>query len=134
MNKIILLGRAVKEAETQTMSNGDVCAKFTLAVERPYKSADGKPNVDFISIVAWKNIGSVAGKYVKKGTLILLEGSLQINKYTSQDGSIKFLPQVTAQSIKLLSKQDTQSQQNNEEYNQTQPELNELDPEDELPF
>ena len=83
-NKVILMGRLVADPELrQTPSNVSTC-KFTVAVDRPY-STGGEKKADFISCNAWRQSAEFVSKWFKKGSLIIVEGSLQNNDYTDKN-------------------------------------------------
>lgn len=88
MNKVILLGRCVRDPEVRYSqgAQGTAVARYSLAVNRSYKK-DGEPDADFINIVAFGKSAEFAGKYFKKGQLVAVEGELRINSYTDKDGN-----------------------------------------------
>lgn len=82
-NKVILVGRLTKDPEVRSTVKGDPVATFRLAVDRQFSS---DPNAtDFINIVAFGKQAEFASNYLKKGKLILVEGSLRINQWTDRD-------------------------------------------------
>ena len=66
MNQITLLGRLTRDPEVRYTPNGKVVAQFALAVDRPYKNAEGQREADFIPIVVWGNSAETAGKSGKQ--------------------------------------------------------------------
>ena len=60
MNKVVLMGRLTKDPEVRYTQTGKVETQFTIAVDRPFKDANGNKETDFISVVVW-------GKAVKRG-------------------------------------------------------------------
>lgn len=87
MNKVILMGRLTRDPEVRYTTSGSAVATYSLAVNRPYKNADGKQEVDFINCVAIGKRGEFAEKYLRKGTQILVSGSIQTNNYVNKDGN-----------------------------------------------
>lgn len=83
MNKVILLGRVTKTPELQKTKNGESLLRFNLAVDNHGHEAD------FINCVAFKTNADNIAKYVGKGQQLCIEGRLQINQYTDQDGTRK---------------------------------------------
>lgn len=86
MNRIILLGRLVKDPEVRVTTTDKTVCTFTLAVDRPFSGKDGQKEVDFINIVAWNKTAEVVGNNVSKGQRLLVEGRLQIRKYQDKQG------------------------------------------------
>lgn len=87
MNKVILMGRLVRDPEVR-YSQGEkatAVARYTLAVDRKFKR-DGEPNADFINCVAFGKNGEFVEKYLHKGIKIAVEGRWQSGNYTNKDG------------------------------------------------
>ena len=85
MNRAILCGRTTKEPVISATGNTTV-AKFTLAVDRRFKDADGNYQTDFINCVCFGKSAEFAEKYVKKGIKMLVTGRIQTGSYTNKDG------------------------------------------------
>lgn len=84
MNKVILMGRLVRDPETRTMKDSTVC-NFTLAVDRRFKNASGERQADFISCVAWRQTAEFVSKYFTKGSMVAVVGSIQTSTW-EKDG------------------------------------------------
>lgn len=84
MNHVTLMGRATKDAEVRTAGETQV-ARYTLAVDRMGKK-DGQPSADFLNCVCFGKTADFAGKYIRKGTKIAVEGRIQTGNYTNKDG------------------------------------------------
>ena len=84
MNKVILMGRATKDAEARyTTGDNPMCiTRYTLAVDRKGKDK----GADFISCIAFGKGGEFAEKYIKKGTKMTVSGHIQTGSYTNKDG------------------------------------------------
>lgn len=104
MNAIQLTGRMTQDAKVFTTKNGKQVAQFTLAVQRDYKGADGKPETDFINCKAWGGSASFVADYCNKGTLMSVEGTLNIEKFTGRDGMSRTAAVVVARSVHKLEK------------------------------
>lgn len=102
MNKIILLGRLVKDPEIKYTPSEKCVAQFSIAVNRPTKNSEGQYEADFINIVAWNKTAELIGNYVHKGQRILVEGRLQIRSYTAQDGSKRSATEVIADRVEFI--------------------------------
>ena len=99
LNKIILQGRATRDAELRRTGSGTAVSSFSLAVDRNFKSQSGEKEVDFIDIVLWKNTAEFAAKYVKKGRMVIVEGRLQIRDWTDNDGNKRRSAEVVADNV-----------------------------------
>lgn len=101
MNKVVLMGRVVRDPEvryTQKEHQGEsLCiARYTLAVDRRQKR-DNEAAADFISIVAFGKAGEFAEKYLKKGTKMVVSGRIQTGSYTNKDGQKVYTTEVVAE-------------------------------------
>ena len=87
MNKVILMGRVVRDAEIRySQGASSTCiARYTLAVDRKFKQ-EGQPNADFINCIAFGKLGEFAEKYLHKGVKIAVTGRIQTGSYTNKDG------------------------------------------------
>ena len=87
MNKCIFgAARLTRDPEVSQSQLGTTVAKFGIAVNRDYKSADGQPTADFINCVCFNKTAGVAEKYLKKGSKVNLETHVQTDSYTNKDG------------------------------------------------
>lgn len=101
MNKIILIGRLVRDPELSYTQSGKAVCKFTLAVDRQF-AKDGEQSADFINIVVWNKAGESAAKYLAKGRQTAVEGRLQIRSYDGEDGKRRYVTEVVAERVKYL--------------------------------
>lgn len=103
LNKIILIGRLVRDPELRYTSNGTPVSNFTLAVERNYSNQQGEKETDFIKIVAWRKLAENCAHHLDKGRLVAVEGSLNIRKSKSEkDGRTYINPEVIANNVQFL--------------------------------
>ena len=94
MNKVILLGRLVKDPEVSYTNSGEPLAvcRFSVAVDRPYKKdrQDSEPTCDFINCVCFGKRGENIGQYFRKGNRIAVTGRIQVSNYTDQQGNKRY--------------------------------------------
>ncbi len=102
MNKIILIGRLVRDPELRYTPNGAAVCTFTLAVDRPYNSQSNEREADFIDIVVWNKIAENVAKYITKGRQVGVEGRLQIRSYEANDGQRRWRTEVIANQVEFL--------------------------------
>ncbi len=115
INRVILVGRLTKNPEIRKTPNGASICKFTLAVSRKVK-AQGQPDADFISCVAWNKTADLMYQYLKKGSLIGIDGRLQTGKFTNNNGETIYTCDVMVESLQFLDKkEDTQNNDVNQE-------------------
>jgi len=101
LNRIVLIGRLVRDPDLRYTSNGTPVCNFTLAVERGFKNKNGDKEVDFIDIVAWRKLAETSAQHLGKGRLVAVDGRLQIRK-SKKDGRTYVNPEVVAQDIRFL--------------------------------
>ena len=115
INRVILVGRLTKNPEIRKTPNGASICKFTLAVSRKVK-AQGQPDADFISCVAWNKTADLMYQYLKKGSLIGIDGRLQTGKFTNNNGETIYTCDVMVESLQFLDKkEETQNNHVNQE-------------------
>ena len=100
MNKFICLGRLTRDPEITTSSSGTDIAKYAVAVERKFKR-EGQPTADFFNCTSFGKQAEFVGKYLKKGSKVILSGSIQIDSYTSKTGEKKTSINVTVEEIEF---------------------------------
>lgn len=110
MNKAILIGRLTRDPDMRTTPQQVAVATFTIAIDRKFKNAGGERQADFINIVAWRQSAEFVGKYFKKGSKIVVVGSIQTRTYDDKDGKKVYVTEVVADEIEFAeSKRDDSS-------------------------
>ena len=122
MNKWFGIGRLIKDAELRYTPSNKAVAQFTIAINKPYQK-EGKNEADFINIVVWDKLAEVVGKYTHKGSLIAVEGRLQVRTY-EKDGSKRYITEVLASNIQFLDNKPKDELKEHEKINNGLPEEN----------
>ena len=102
INNIVLVGRTTKVIELKQNKNGTSYVQFTLAVNRPYKDEQGQQQADCITCVAWNKTAETLSTYVSKGTMIGVEGRLQVRNYENEAGVRQYLSEVLVNRFTFL--------------------------------
>ncbi|MFW5985338.1 MAG: single-stranded DNA-binding protein [Halanaerobiaceae bacterium] len=103
LNRVVLIGRLVRDPELRYTSSGVAVCNFTLAVERNYTNQQGERDVDFIKIVTWRKLAENCAHHLGKGRLVGVDGSLQIrNRKSEKDGRTYVNPEVVADNVRFL--------------------------------
>ena len=102
MNKIILMGRLVRDPEVRYTQTGKVVCQFTLAVDRPFSNQEGQREADFIPVIVWGKQAELCGNSLTKGQRALIEGRLQIRSYDAKDGSKRWVTEVIANNFEFV--------------------------------
>lgn len=118
MNSVQLTGRLTRDPEITYGNNGSTIARFTLAVNRRFKTENG-PDADFISCVAFGRTAEFVEKYFRKGQKMDMNGRIQTGSYTNQEGNKVYTTDVIAENVEFgesknsSGRQDAVSEQNN---------------------
>ena len=102
LNKVILIGRTTKDVDLRKTSSGTAVATFTLAVDNRFVQKEGQNTADFISCVAWNSTAEFMNNYVKKGSLVAVEGRIQTRNYDNKDGNRVYVTEVVVETLKSL--------------------------------
>lgn len=101
MNKIHLIGRVVHSPEVKTTKSGTKVCTFTLAVRRKYKDQSGEYQTDFFDVQAWRTLADLCEKYLEKGKMALVSGSMQSRTY-EKDGVKHKVWELMADEVEFL--------------------------------
>ena len=102
INKVVLVGRLTKSPELKYTQNNVANLRFTVAVNRQFKDANGETKADFINCVAWRAQAENMARFLKKGSLIGVEGRIETGSYQGQDGQMRYTTDVIADSVQFL--------------------------------
>ena len=118
MNHIVTIGRLTKDPELRYTPNGVAVGSFTIAVDRPFNSAKGEREADFIPVVVWQKLAENCANHLKKGRLVAVEGRLQIRSYDTQDGQKRRVAEIVASNVQFLDrgKDEGQAEQQNDDF------------------
>ena len=108
VNKVILMGHLGNDPELKVMPNNDAVCNFTVATSEKWKdknSGEQREATEWHRIVIFRKLAEIAGKYLKKGALVYIEGSLKTRKW-EKDGHTNYTTEVVASEMKMLGKKD----------------------------
>ena len=102
MNSVNLIGRLTNK-HTFGYTTGNIAyARFTIAVNRNFKNANGERQADFINCIAYRKTAELINQYTDKGDMLGVEGRIQTGSYTASDGSKKYTTDVVIENIYFL--------------------------------
>ena len=115
LNKVIIMGRIVRDIELRRTGGGVAVASFTVAVDRDFMDKQsGVKETDYIDCVAWRQPGEFVSKYFKKGSMIAVSGRLQIRNWVDNNGAKRRSAEVVADNCYFgSSKKDNEGSQSN---------------------
>lgn len=111
INNITLVGRLTKDADLRYTSDGTATGTFTLAVNRPFKNAQGEQEADFINCVIWRKSAENFVNFTRKGSLVGITGRIQTRNYENKEGQRVYVTEVVADNFALLEKKSDNAQQ-----------------------
>lgn len=109
LNDCNFIGRLTKDPELKTLSNGSVLTNFCIANDRPNKDKDGNKTSDFIDCVAWGKKAETIATYLKKGSLVGINGRLETSIY-EKNGEKRKKVDILVITIDFLDKPDNKAQ------------------------
>jgi single-strand DNA-binding protein len=105
LNKVQFTGHLGGDPEMRYTAQGSAVTNFRVASNRSWKDRDGGAHEDteWFRVVAWDKLGEICNQYLTKGTRVYIEGRLQTRKYTDRDGQERYVSEVIAQDMIILS-------------------------------
>lgn len=145
MNRVVVVGRLVKDPELKKTNNGSSVVSFTLAVDNRQRS-NGEKSASFFPCTAWNATAENVARFMKKGSLVGVDGRLNQRSYQARDGHNVNVIEIIAESVQFLERKgenttggDTSSQSNSAPSDDQAPSQDEHESgidttDDQLPF
>ena len=104
INKVMLIGNLGKDPEIRYMPSGDAIANLTLATTENWKDKAGEKQekTEWHRVSMFGRMAEIAGKYLKKGSSIYIEGKLQTRKWQDKEGNDRYTTEIVANEMKML--------------------------------
>ena len=153
VNKVMLLGNLGRDPEVRTFPNGDSVCNFSIATSTSWKdkaSGEKKEKTEWHNIVMYRKLAEIAGEYLKKGSSVFVEGSLQTRKWQTKEGQDRYTTEIAADTMQMLGGKDNRNStasSSDDNFNQEPERVNKADtkvsqsaeptlelPEDDIPF
>lgn len=102
INKVILVGNLGQDPEVRYMPNGNAVANFSVATSESWKdkqTGENRDKTEWHRIVVFGKLAEITGEYIKKGTLVYIEGQLQTRKWQDQSGQDRYTTEVVINPI-----------------------------------
>lgn len=111
INKVVLLGNLGKDPDIQFLEKNVAVAKLSLATTEAYKDKNGKlvSKTEWHSVVLWKGLAEVAQKYLRKGSLVYLEGKLRTRSWEDRQHNSRSITEIVGDNLILLDKRGEQT-------------------------
>ena len=120
LNRAVIVGRLTRDPDLRYTPNGVAVANFTVAANRPFKNQQGEQEADFINCVAWRNQAENLANYMKKGSLIGVDGRIQTRSYDNKEGNRVFVTEVLTENIQFLEPRSKNEERTNNQGSSNQ--------------
>lgn len=103
-NRVYLIGNLGQDPETKKLENGKKVTRFTLATSDSFKNGDGQKikETTWHNIVTWNGLADIAGKYLKKGSQVAVEGRIVYRSYDDKKGTTKYITEIVLNDLLML--------------------------------
>ena len=104
LNKVFLIGRLGQDPIVRHMPNGEAVCNFSIATSETWKDQSGQKQerTEWHAITLYRRMAEVAGQYLKKGSLVYIEGRIQSRKYTDKNGIERTAYEIIGNEMKML--------------------------------
>ena len=141
LNRVVIVGRLVRDPELRKTASDRSVVAFTVALDNRTTN-NGEKSTSYIPCTAWNSTAESIAKFMKKGTLVGVDGHLNQRSYTANDGRKVSVVEVIADSVQFLEKKNdssvNSSTTSNNDYNRQMPEDEPVEgidaSDDDLPF
>lgn len=118
INKVMLMGRLGKDPELRASQSGLSIARFSVATSERIKSQDGNftDKTEWHNIIVFGNQAENCSRFIKKGSLVFIEGKIQSRSYTDKNGIEKYITEVKADSIHFLDSKEASGNESSRVY------------------
>ncbi len=103
-NKVMLIGNLTKDPEVRYIPSGTAVADLSMAINETFKNKDGEQveNTCFVDVIVWARQAETCGEYLSKGSSLLVEGRLQLDKWQNKEGENRSKLRVRADRVQFL--------------------------------
>jgi single-strand DNA-binding protein len=105
VNKVILIGNLGQDPELRYTGGGTAVCNMRLATNESYKDAEGNlvDKTEWHNVVAWARLAEICGEYLKKGSQVYFEGSLQTRQWEDKEGQSRYTTEIKVREMMMLS-------------------------------
>jgi single-strand DNA-binding protein len=103
LNKVFLIGRLTKDPEMKNLPSGKSLCQISIATDRFYTDKDGnkKQETEFHNVILFGRLAEIASQYLKKGSLVFIEGRLKTRNWENESGNKKSRTEIIAERMQL---------------------------------
>jgi len=109
LNRVQLIGYLGKDPESKFTPTGRKVTQFSVAISNRWKNKEGEPKefTEWVNIEAWGRLGEVCNEYLKKGSLVFVEGRLKTDKFEDK-GENRYFTKVVALAMQMLDRKPSE--------------------------
>lgn len=127
LNRCEFIGNLTKDPEMRYTQSGKAVCSFTVAVNEKTKDRE---STQYIPIVTWQKLAEICGEYLRKGSLVFIEGRWNTRSWEDRDGNKRYTTEIVAQNMQMLGKLEGRRE---EPRREVEPDRDWV-PEDDIPF
>lgn len=108
VNKVILIGNLGRDPEVRYTQNGTPVANFTMATTESWSDPSGerRERTEWHRIVVWRKQAEIVGEYLRKGSQVYVEGSIQTREWTDREGVKRYTTEIQARRVQMLGRRE----------------------------
>jgi len=137
VNKVILVGNLGRDPEVRYTTSGTPVANFTMATTDRWSdpsSGERKERTEWHRVVVWGKQAEIVGEYLRKGSQVYVEGSLQTREWTDREGNKRYTTEIKALSFQMLGRRSDRDAVADDDRDQAVAEPEGGYEEDDIPF
>ena len=106
VNKVILIGHLGKDPEVRHLDSNSVVANFPLATSDSYTDKQGNrvEQTEWHNVVLWRRLAEIAEQFLKKGSLVYIEGRLRTRSWEDKEGNKRYTTEIVGSNMQMLDK------------------------------
>lgn len=136
LNKVLLIGNLTRDVELRYTPNGAATSKIGLATNRKWKdkvTGESREEAMFVDVTLFGRTAEIANQYLKKGSRVFIEGRLQLERWTDQNGQNRQKHSVVAEAMQFMDTKSSGSNSGGNDYSNEQDYKNDFKQESSIP-
>lgn len=107
LNRVQIIGRLGQDPDARYTPTGKQVVKFSVAISNRWKKdGDVKEYTEWVNIEAWGRLAEICNEYLRKGSLVFIEGRLKTDKYVDDTNTTRYFTKVVVQQMQMLDKRE----------------------------
>lgn len=110
LNQAQIIGHLGKDPEVRYLPSGEAVANFSIATTEKWKdknSGEQREETEWHRVSVFGRLAEIVGEYLKKGSLVFIQGKIKTRKYTDKDGAERYATEIRAEALKMLGGRDS---------------------------